>query len=63
MDSGLEKKKGGRVRKENNWGLNLAKTKRLGSTWREMHRMKIAEEQLPKNQLRDPKEKIEGEEE
>ena len=32
--------------------------KRLESTWREMHRMKRAEEQLPKNQVRDPKEKI-----
>ena len=56
-------KKGGRVGKENNWGLNLAKKKRLESTWREKHRIKRADEQLPENQLREPKEKFEGEEE
>ena len=63
MDSGSEMKKGGRVGKENNWGLNLAKMKRPESTWREMHRIKRAEEQLPENQLREPKEKFEGEQE
>ena len=31
--------------------------------WREMNRMKREENQRPKNQLRDPKEKFEGEEE
>ena len=49
--------------KKNNWGLNLAKMKRLESTWREMHRMQRAEEQRSKNQLREPKEKFEWEEE
>ena len=32
--------------------------KRVDSTWREMHRMKGAEEQWSENQLREPKEKI-----
>ena len=49
--------------KENNWGLNLAKMKRPESTWREMHRMKRAENQRSENQLREPKEKFEWEEE
>ena len=56
------RRRGGQVGKENNWGLN-SKMKRLESTWREMHRMKRAEEQRSENQLRDPKEKFEREEE
>ena len=33
---------------------------RLESTWREMHRIKRAENQRPENQLRDPKENLKG---
>ena len=33
--------------------------KRLESTWREMHRIKRAEEQRSEKQLREPKEKFE----
>ena len=58
----LRRKGVGGWEKENNWGLNLAKMKWLESTWQEMHRIKRAENQLPENQLRDPKEQIEGEE-
>ena len=32
--------------------------KMLESTWQEMHRIKRVENQLPENQLRDPKEKF-----
>ena len=45
-------------KRKNNWGLNLAKMKRLESTWREMHRMKRAKNQRSENQLRDPKENL-----
>ena len=63
MGSGSEKKKGeGGCEKKTTEDLN-SMMKRLESTWREMHRMKRGEKQRSENQLRDPKEKFEGEEE